>query len=412
MRRRGQTLIEKIAQRVAVDAAPGSRIFAGDYLSVAPHRCMTHDNSGAVIKKFDAMGVPAVKDAQQLVFALDHNVQDTSSVNLEKYAKISSFAERHGIDFHPAGRGIGHQVMVEEGHVLPDTMVVASDSHSNMYGGLGCLGTPLVRTDAASIWATGKTWWQVPQTARCVLKGSLPAGTTSKDLIIMLCGHFRDDQVLNHAIEFCGDGVASLSVEDRLTVANMSTEWGALAGVFPADEVTFDWLDERAAFLARRGPANVPSDRAASATGERYVHPRLTAALVDGLRASGTLRADEGAQYSAELEFDLRSVSPHVSGPNHVKTMAPLAEMEARRLAVHKAYIVSCVNSRPPTSVRPPPCCAAARSRRASSSSSRPRRARWRPTAGRAATGRRCSRRARRRSRRAAVRALAWVRGC
>ena len=340
MRRRGQSLIEKIAQRFAVDVPAGSRVHAGDYVSVSPHRCMSHDNSGAIIKKFAAMDVPAVRNPRQLVFALDHNVQDRSEANLRKYTTISDFAKRHGVDFHPAGRGIGHQVMIEEGHVLPDTMVVASDSHSNMYGGLGCLGTPIVRTDAASIWATGKTWWQVPPTARCVLKGALPPGTTSKDLSIMLCGHFRADEVLNHAVEFAGEGVASLSVEDRLTIANMSTEWGALAGVFPADERTLEWLDDRAALLQRRGPAAVPSDEAAASRGDPYVHPRLTPALATELRTVGTLRADDDAAYAMELEFDLASVTPHVSGPNHVKAMCSLAEMEARRVQVHKANLL------------------------------------------------------------------------
>ena len=220
MRRRGQTLVEKIAQRFAVGVQPGELVFAGDYITIEPHRCMSHDNTGAVIKKFAQMGVPAVHRPEQLVFALDHNVQDRSQANRAKYRAIEAFAQAHGIDFHAAGRGIGHQVMIEEGHVLPDTMVVASDSHSNMYGGLGALGTPVVRTDAASIWATGRTWWQLPPTARVELTGALPAGATSKDLVIMLCGLFPHDEVLNHAVEFTGEGAASLSIEDRLTVAN------------------------------------------------------------------------------------------------------------------------------------------------------------------------------------------------
>jgi homoaconitate hydratase len=149
---------------------------------------------------------------------------------------LGAFADHHGIDNFPPGRGIGHQVMVEEGYVLPGSMVVASDSHSNMYGGIGALGTPVVRTDAAAIWATGQTWWQVPPVARVNLKGSLPAGATAKDIIITLCGLFNQDEALNHAVEFHGEGVRELSVADRLTVANMSTEWGAMAGVFPADE--------------------------------------------------------------------------------------------------------------------------------------------------------------------------------
>lgn len=109
--------------------------------------------------------------------------------------------------------------MVEEGHAWPGTVTVASDSHSNMYGGIGCLGTPVVRTDAASVWATGKTWWQVPPVARVNLTGILPVGVTGKDIIVALCGLFNQDEVLNHAIEFTGteETMSSLSVDDRLT---------------------------------------------------------------------------------------------------------------------------------------------------------------------------------------------------
>ena len=105
--------------------------------------------------------------------------------------------------------------MVEEGYVLPGEMVVASDSHSNMYGGLGCLGTPIVRTDAAGIWSSGQTWWQIPPVARVHLSGRLnrESGATSKDIIITLCGLFNNDEVLNHAVEFSGDALDDLSVE-------------------------------------------------------------------------------------------------------------------------------------------------------------------------------------------------------
>ncbi|NOY88495.1 MAG: homoaconitase, partial [FCB group bacterium] len=158
----GQNIIEKIAQRFAVGLEEYHIVRSGDYLLIHPAYVMTHDNTGAVIPKFQSIGVNKVAYSQQMVFALDHNVQDKSEANRAKYAKIERFAKEQDIAFYPAGRGIGHQIMCEEGYVWPGTMVVASDSHSNMYGGLGCLGTPIVRTDAAAVWATGQTWWQVP----------------------------------------------------------------------------------------------------------------------------------------------------------------------------------------------------------------------------------------------------------
>ena len=119
------------------------------------HICRSNhktDNSWPVATKFMSMGATGVRRPQQIVMALDHAIQSTSEANLKKYAQIEAFAKHHGLAFYPAGRGIGHQIMVEEGYAWPGTMAVASDSHSNHYGAVGCLGTPVVRTDAASIW--------------------------------------------------------------------------------------------------------------------------------------------------------------------------------------------------------------------------------------------------------------------
>src|SRR6266849_4385296 len=138
--------------------------------------------------------------------------------------------------------GIRPQIMVERGYVLPGSFVVASDSHSNMYGALGAVGTPIVRTDAAAAWATGDFWWQIPRSVQVVLEGTLPAGTTGKDVIITLCGLYNHDEVLNAAVEFSGPGVASLSMDARFSISNMSTEWGPLVGWFPVDEVTIAYL--------------------------------------------------------------------------------------------------------------------------------------------------------------------------
>src|SRR5438045_2168505 len=241
----GLTLVEKIAARHADGLPKGAVVRAGDFISIRPRHVMTHDNTGAVIPKFKQIGATKIADPAQPVFAIDHDIQNVTPKNLEKYAKIEAFAHEHGIDFYPAGTGISHQVMVEQGYVVPGALVVASDSHSNLYGGAAALGTPVVRTDAASIWATGVTWWQVPKVAKVVLKGNLSPGVTGKDVIIALCGLFNKDEVLNHAVEFVGDAVATLPMSARLTIANMTHESAALAGVFPFDEVTVTYLRSR-----------------------------------------------------------------------------------------------------------------------------------------------------------------------
>lgn len=336
-----QNLIEKIAQRFAVGLEAGHEVHAGDYISIRPAHVMTHDNSGAVIPKFKSIGATKVGNPRQIVFTLDHNVQDKSDANLKKYAGIEAFAAEHGIDFYPAGRGIGHQIMCEEGYAWPQTMVVASDSHSNMYGGLGCLGTPIVRTDAAAIWATGRTWWQVPPVARVDLAGKLRPGVYGKDVILTLCGYFNQDEVLNHVIEFTGCGVAHLSVDERLAIANMTTEWGALAGVFPTDETSLDWIKDRASSVKRRGLSGVPSDSEAI----DGISKRLHSSRIEEL-ANNTLEADNDAFYACTLTLDLSTVSPHVSGPHNVKTFISVPEMRTRKMKIDKAYLVSCVNGR------------------------------------------------------------------
>ncbi len=334
----GITLVEKIAARHADGLPKGAIVRAGDFVSIRPRHVMTHDNTGAVIPKFKQIGATKIADPAQPVFAIDHDIQNVTPKNLEKYAKIEAFARDHGIDFYPAGTGISHQVMVEQGYVVPGALVVASDSHSNLYGAVAALGTPVVRTDAASIWATGMTWWQVPKVAKMILKGNLSPGVTGKDVIIALCGLFNKDEVLNHAVEFLGDGMPNLGMSSRMTIANMTTEWGALAGVFPFDEVTVDYLRSRV--HAFTNPAR-PGTR-----GPKSRSGYSNADIDVWWKNRSELTADADAEYAIELELDLATVVPHVSGPNEVKTMVSLPEMQRKHVPIQKAYLLSCVNAR------------------------------------------------------------------
>ena len=300
-RGRGLTLVEKIATRHALGLPEGGAARSGDTIAVRPAHVLTHDNTGAVIPKFRAIGATRCADPRQPVFALDHNVQDTGEANTAKYRKIEAFAREMGVDFYPAGRGIGHQIMCEEGYAWPGTLVVASDSHANTYGGLGCLGTPVVRTDAAALWATGRTWWRVPPVARVVLTGTLRPGVTGKDVILALCARFKDDEVLNHAVEFAGESMAALSMADRFTMANMTTEWGALAGLFPVDGKTLAWLEKRIAFVEQRGLSGVPSDEDGGGKHPRLNRERLAALAAGRLVAhsEGTLHPGAGPRHLA-----------------------------------------------------------------------------------------------------------------
>ncbi len=322
----GRTIVEKIAQAHMAEGL-SRPLRAGDFLSIRPDHVMTHDNTSAVMKKFKAIGAKKVRNPKQPVITADHDIQNTEESNLAKYRSMEAFAREHGIDFYAPGTGIGHQIMVEKGYVLPGTFVVASDSHSNMYGALGAIGTPVVRTDAAAIWATGEFWWQIPRTVQVVLEGQLASGTTGKDVIVTLCGLYNQEEVLNAAVEFTGPGVASLSMDARLSIANMSTEWGTLVGWFPVDEITLAYLDARNRELRRQGITRIPEERFA----EWRANPPAP---------------DSDAVYAGRIVLNLEEVTPHVSGPDTVQVMQPVAEIATRKVAIQKAYLVSCVNSR------------------------------------------------------------------
>ena len=297
-----------------------------------------------LLHRFTSLQCSKILNPRQPVFTLDHDVQNKSPTNLAKYAKIEKFASTHGVDFFPAGRGIGHQIMVEEGYAWPGKMVVASDSHSNHYGGVGCLGTAIVRTDAAGIWATGKFWWQIPKIVKVELKGRLSPGVTGKDVIVALAGNFNKDEVLNCAIEFVGEGVQHLSIDERLTIANMTTEWGAVAGVFPRDEKLREWYDGMIKKNQLRGFMN-DNQAASSSLSSPDAHPRLNEKRLEQTFAQ-KLASDAEALYSSHLTLDLSTLVPYVSGPNSVKVATALPRLEEQDIKIHKAYLVSCTNSR------------------------------------------------------------------
>ncbi|KAI8181640.1 Homoaconitase [Colletotrichum sp. SAR 10_65] len=322
-----QTMTEKIVQNYSVGLAPGKKVRTGDYVTLQPHKIMTHDNSWPVALKFMGLGATKLHDKDQVILTLDHDVQNKSEGNLKKYRLIEEFGKKHGTFFSGAGDGIGHQIMIESGFAWPGT-------HSNMYGGVGALGTALVRTDAAAVWATGKTWWQVPPIAKITLTGTLRPGTTGKDIIVALCGLFNKDEVLNHSVEFVGseETMRSISVDDRLTISNMTTEHGAAAGIFPMDSVLKAWMTAKAttnAMLNVEGPAKT-----------NFTHERIEKLF------ENPVIADPGAVYAKELYLNLDTLCPFVAGPNSVKVATPLHDLEAQDIKVDKAYLVSCTNSR------------------------------------------------------------------
>ena len=168
----------------------------------------------------------------------------------------------------------------------------------------------------------------------------LPKGVTGKDVIVALCGLFNNDEVLNHAIEFTGseETLQSLAIDDRLAIANMTTEWGALSGLFPIDPVLQGWLRYKVTEAALFQSAELGG----TSTSKRFSHARIEELFSN----SRLFSADRGANYAKILHIDLSSLSPYVSGPNSVKVATPLKELSAQSIKLDKAYLVSCTNSR------------------------------------------------------------------
>src|SRR5690606_4512701 len=149
-------------------------------------------------------------------------------------------------------------------------------------------------------------------------------------------------EVLNTIIEFTGSGIKDLSIDQRLTTADMTTERGAPGGAFPIDKSTRKWLTRRASAIARRGLEGVPADL----DGEG-VHPRLNKKKIDLLISEKKeIKPDDDAFYSKTISIDLSTITPHVSGPNSVKVMKSVSELKKEKIKIDKAYLVSCVNSR------------------------------------------------------------------
>ena len=198
------------------------------------------------------------------------------------------------------------------------------------------------------IWATGKFWWQIPRIVSVSLEGKLSTGVTGKDVIVALAGLFNKDEVLNAAIEFVGSGIEHIPIDERLTIANMTTEWGAVAGVFPVDERLRHWYEDlidKSSHQASPHVRNPTAKQNFSDPCAQLPHPRLTLSRLQDTTSISDA-PDPGSAYASRLTLDLSTLVPYVSGPNSVKIANPLPKLLDPPIAINKAYLVSCTNSR------------------------------------------------------------------
>ncbi|MBN1395991.1 MAG: 3-isopropylmalate dehydratase large subunit [Pirellulales bacterium] len=322
-----QTFAEKILAR----KSGRDEVRPGEIVIVRPDRLLSHDNTAAIVGKIDAdLGDRTDFRAAKMglspsahVVVLDHVVPAASQKDAENHKAIRAYVGRCGVEnFFDVGVGVCHQVMVEKGLALPGMLVVGSDSHTCMYGALGVFSTGVDRTEAAALILTGETWLKVPESIRIDLRtGAVPTfgspkvglspfltGVTAKDLILSIIGLLGADGANYQCVEFHGAG--GLSIDQRLTVANMGVEMGAKAAVFAVDRRTQEYLDSIGVARDRYEP----------------------------------VWADEDAEYSRRLEIDLAAIGPVVAKPHTVDNVVPVEEVEG--VTINQCLLGACTNGR------------------------------------------------------------------
>lgn len=289
----GKTFAEKL-----FSAPQGSIVFR------KPDIVLSHDNTASIMKTFHKMGGTKIYDPGQPLIVLDHNAPPTTTTLANNYEAIRNLVKEQGIKrFHDMGSGICHQIMAD--YAQPGMLIVGSDSHTCTAGAFNAFAAGIDRTETAGLWNQGETWFRVPESLKITLHGHLPEGVYAKDLSLWIIGMIGSSGADYMSIEYHGSGVSTLSVAERMTLANLASEMGAKNAVFPADEV-----------LAK--------------------HP--------GKAMTSAIQPDDGARYARELDIDLDTLFPVVAAPHHVDNVKSLSSLKGTR--IDEVLIGTCTNGR------------------------------------------------------------------
>jgi 3-isopropylmalate/(R)-2-methylmalate dehydratase large subunit len=300
-----QTLTEKILRRHTED--PDS-VVPGNVIMVSCDLVMANDISGPIaFRSMEKMGVEKVFDPARVVIIPDHFVpaKDARSAGLQKL--LREWSAEQGVTFYEQGRGgIEHTVLIEDGWVIPGSVIAGGDSHTCTLGALGAFGTGLGSTDVAACLATGQFWQVVPGTIQVVITGERRPFVTGKDIILAVIAKLGAAGGTNNVLEFVGPGAEVLTVDERLAVANMAVEAGSETGLFPADGIVARYLEGR---TDRTWPEE---------------------------------RTDPGAELAERVEIDLDSTPPLVALPHSPENVVPVADAIGKR--IDQVYIGNCGN--------------------------------------------------------------------
>ncbi len=301
----GHTFAEKIlAQKAGLGEAK-----AGEIVEVTPDVALSHDNTAPIFGIFKDMGADRVINPAMHAIILDHATPAPTTKHAENHRIIRDFVLDQCIkNFFDVGRGICHQVLVEEGLALPGEIVLGSDSHTPHAGVMGAFAAGIGRSEMASIWALGRIWLRIPETLKIVAHNTLPHGVSSKDLALSIIGDLGSDAALYMSVEWHGEAIEEMSLEQRSVLTNMMAEMGAKNSYIPPDEKTFQFLQDRS---RRKFMAIFP---------------------------------DQDAEYAKTLEVDGSSIEPMIACPHTVDNVKPLSEVAG--LKIDQAFLGTCTNGR------------------------------------------------------------------
>ena len=304
----GMTLGEKILARAAgVDAVVPGEIVEG-HVDLA----MMHEQGAQTVLPFHQMGADRVWDPDRVVIAIDHWVPASTEGAAVLHRTLRKFAaEVHLPHFYDVGRhGICHQILAEDGWVVPGDLAVGTDSHTNMLGAMGAFATGIGPTEMAAVLALGRLWLKVPRSLSVRVRGSFAPGVTAKDLVLRILGEVRTTGAAYRAVEYSGPTIERLSMPERFTICNMTTEMGAKTGLVAPDATTTEYL----AGIAKHA-----------------MHP---------------LPPDADAAYERTVEIDVDGMPPMVACPYSPDNVRPLPDVAREHVRIDQAFLGSCTNAR------------------------------------------------------------------
>jgi 3-isopropylmalate/(R)-2-methylmalate dehydratase large subunit len=298
------TIAEKI-----LGAHAGHAVRAGEVIVARVDFAMIHDARAAnALQQIGSLGARALPHAGRTALVLDHYSPPPHPEAANVHIAMRRFADEHGAVLYDVGDGICHQVLPEGGHMTCGDLVVGTDTHSTTYGAFNVFGTGVEGSDVAAVMLTGRLWFRVPETIRVALHGRLQPGVWAKDVTLALLGRLGAEGANYRALEYCGDAVRAMDVDDRMTLANHAAELGAKAALLEADEKTLRWL---------------------AAHGAREPHP---------------VSADENATYVERMEIDAARLAPQVARAHHIDDVIDVPAVAGRSIDV--ALIGTCTNGR------------------------------------------------------------------